>query len=148
MTTDNLNIDRSKYSISLIPPVSSLSESPVSREGLNTPAPLRYSLGSPIHIRWTAPAGHSRKDWIGLYRVIDVDDRDVTKIASRGKWLPVCRTEYDDGRSDGIVDIQEDSTGAQGEVVFSVDVLVWRCGVYEARYHHDGYHCRLYARLT
>ena len=138
MTTDNLNIDRTKYSLTLLPPVSSLSTS--AREDLSTPAPLRYSLGSPIHIRWTAPAGHSRKDWIGLYRVIDVDDRDVTKIASRGKWLPVSRAEFDDGRSDGIIDIQEDSTGANGEVVFSVNVLAWKCGVYEARYHHDGYH--------
>lgn len=83
---------------------------------------------------------HSRKDWIGLYRVIDVDDRDVTKIVSRGKWLPVHRAEYDDGRSDGIVDVQEGDFGSKGEVVFSVDVLVWKCGVYEARYHHDGYY--------
>lgn len=139
MTTDNLNVDRSQYSLTLLPPVSSLSESDSFRQDLSTPAPLRYPLGSPIHIRWTAPASHSRKDWIGLYRVIDVDDRDVTKIVSRGKWLPVCRAEYDDGRSDGIVDVHEDDRGAQGEVIFSVDVLVWKCGVYEARYHHDGY---------
>jgi hypothetical protein len=53
--------------------------------------------------------------------------------------MPVCRAEYDDGRSDGIVDVEEDKSGAKGEVSFSVDVLVWKCGVYEARYHHDGY---------
>lgn len=104
-----------------------------------SPAPLRYTLGTPIHITWTAPHGHSRKDWIGLYRVIDVDDRDVTKIASRGKWLPVCRAEYDDGRSTGILSVQEDKMGVKGEVVFSRDTLLWKCGVYEARYHHDGY---------
>ena len=137
LTTDNLNIDRSRYSISLISPVSSLSIS--SLPDAVSPAPPRYKLGSPIHIRWSAPPGHSRKDWIGIYRVIDVDDRDVTKIASRGKWMPVCRAEYDDGRSDGIVDVEEDKSGAKGEVSFSVDVLVWKCGVYEARYHHDGY---------
>lgn len=74
-----------------------------------------------------------------MYRVIDVDDRDVTKISSRGKWIPVCRAEYDDGRSEGIVSVEEDKSGAKGEVVFSVDVLAWKCGVYEARYHHDGY---------
>lgn len=96
-------------------------------------------LGSPIHIVWTAPPGHSRKDWIGMYRVIDVDDRDVTKVASRGKWMPVYRAEYDDGRSAGIIAVNEDKSGAKGEVAFSVDVLVWKCGVYEARYHHDGY---------
>ena len=71
--------------------------------------------------------------------MIDVDDRDVTKISSRGKWMPVCRAEYDDGRSDGIVAVEEDKSGAKREVAFSVDVLVWKCCVYEARYHHDGY---------
>lgn len=74
-----------------------------------------------------------------MYRVIDVDDRDVTKVASRGKWMPVYRAEYDDGRSAGIIAVNEDKSGAKGEVAFSVDVLVWKCGVYEARYHHDGY---------
>jgi len=108
------------------------------RAEVTSPLPLRYKLGSPIHIAWTAPPGHSRKDWIGLYRVIDVDDRDVTKIASRGKWMPVCPAEYDDGRSSGIVAVDETKTTASGEVSFRVDCLVWKCGVYEARYHHDG----------
>jgi phosphatidylethanolamine N-methyltransferase len=137
LTADNLNIDRSKYTISLIPPVSSISSDPPKLD-LTSPSPLRYRLGTPIHIKWAAPAGHSRKDWIGIYRVIEVDDRDVTKIASRGKWMPVCRAEHDDGRSAGIVDEEENASGAKGEVMFSVDTLVWRCGVYEARYHHDG----------
>lgn len=136
MTADNLNVDRSKYSLMIIPPVST---APDTRIEPRSPAPLRFKLGSPIHIRWTAPVGHSRRDWIGLYRVIDVEDRLVTKIASRGKWLPVCRAEYDDGRSASIISEEEDKNGAKGEVVFTVNVLVWRCGVYEARYHHDGY---------
>jgi len=74
-----------------------------------------------------------------MYRVIDVDDRDVTKTASRGKWMPVCPAEYDDGRSSGIIAVDETKSGACGEVSFSVDTLVWKVGVYEARYHHDGY---------
>src|ERR1700689_3127350 len=119
LTADNLKVDRSKYSISLLPPVSSLSLGP-SRLDMTFSTALRYMLGSPIHILWTAPPGHSRKDWIGLYRVIDVDDRDVTKVASRGKWMPVCPAEYDDGRSAGIVAVDEDKTGAKGEVAFSV----------------------------
>lgn len=140
LTSDNLNIDRSLYTISLVPPVSALSEGNGATTGATTPLPLRYTLGSPIHIIWTAPAGHSRKDWIGLYRVIDLDDRDVTKIASRGHWMPVSRAEYDDGRSSAIVSAEEDKYQAKGEVSFSGDTLVWRCGVYEARYHHDGKH--------
>ena len=133
-------MDRSLYSISLVPPVSSLS---IGREGTATsgtsPPSFRYSLGSPIHVTWTAPARHSPKDWIGLYRVIDVDDRDVTKVASRGHWMPVCPAEYDDGRSSSIISIKGDGHNAHGEVYFAGDTLVWKCGVYEARYHHDGY---------
>jgi hypothetical protein len=53
--------------------------------------------------------------------------------------MPVCRAEYDDGRSEGIISVEEDKSQAKGEVEFSVDVLVWKCGVYEGRYHHDGY---------
>jgi phosphatidylethanolamine N-methyltransferase len=119
--------------------MSSFSASGSARVDVASPAPLRYTLGTPIHITWTAPHGHSRKDWIGLYRVIDVDDRNVTKIASRGNWLPVCPAEYDDGRSAGILSIEENKMGAKGEVIFSRQVLLWKCGVYEARYHHDGY---------
>ena len=133
-------MDRSLYSISLVPPVSSLSSGRNAiATGAASPPSLRYTLGSPIHITWTAPARHSPKDWIGLYRVIDVDDRDVTKVASRGHWMPVCPAEYDDGRSSAIVSIKLDGHEANGEVHFSGDTLVWKCGVYEARYHHDGY---------
>jgi hypothetical protein len=52
--------------------------------------------------------------------------------------MPVCRADYDDGRRENVISHDQDETGAKGEVVFNVDVLVWRCGVYEARYHHDG----------
>jgi phosphatidylethanolamine N-methyltransferase len=103
-----------------------------------SPAPLRYPLGTPLHVTWTAPLNHSRKDWIGIYRVIDVDEGDVTKIASRGHWLPVCRVESDEGQADAIIAEEETKHNASGELVFSGDFLVWRCGVYQARYHHDG----------
>jgi phosphatidylethanolamine N-methyltransferase len=138
LTSDNLDVDRSLYSISLVPPISSLAAGNGTVAGPRSPAPLRYTLGSPIHITWTAPAGHSAKDWIGLYRVIDADDRDVTKVTSRGHWMPVCRAEYDDGRSSAIISVEEDKYQAKGEVYFAGDTLVWKCGVYEARYHHDG----------
>lgn len=59
--------------------------------------------------------------------------------------MPVCPAEYDDGRSSGIIAVDENKSGATGEVSFSVDTLMWKVGVYEARYHHDGYpsllHC-------
>ena len=30
---------------------------------------LKFRLGQPITVNWKAPKGHSRKDWIGIYRV-------------------------------------------------------------------------------
>lgn len=35
----------------------------------------RFHLGEPITINWRAPASHSRKDWVGLYRVGRVNQR-------------------------------------------------------------------------
>lgn len=29
----------------------------------------RFHLGEPIRVQWQAPQGHSRSDWIGIYRV-------------------------------------------------------------------------------
>jgi phosphatidylethanolamine N-methyltransferase len=29
----------------------------------------RFHLGEPIHVKWEAPQRHSRRDWIGIYRV-------------------------------------------------------------------------------
>jgi hypothetical protein len=31
--------------------------------------PLRFHLGEPIRVNWQAPTSHSRRDWIGIYRV-------------------------------------------------------------------------------
>jgi hypothetical protein len=30
---------------------------------------LRFHLGEPIKVKWEAPLSHSRRDWIGIYRV-------------------------------------------------------------------------------
>jgi hypothetical protein len=31
--------------------------------------PTRFHIGEPIEIAWQAPKTHSRKDWIGIYRL-------------------------------------------------------------------------------
>lgn len=31
--------------------------------------PLRFHLGEPIQLNWKASKSHSRKDWVGIYRV-------------------------------------------------------------------------------
>lgn len=108
---------------------------------------LRFHLGAQIEVNWRVPRHHSRKDWIGLYRVGANQSSLVTRTSSLGMWVPVHDEEWD-----GDIPIGEDSqmsTPAEGEdssandeesgtVVFKGDSLPWRVGRYEMRYHHDG----------
>lgn len=55
VVNDLSSYDPSKYHISVIP--STRDES------------LRFHLGEPIRVKWQAPPHHSRRDWIGIYRV-------------------------------------------------------------------------------
>jgi phosphatidylethanolamine N-methyltransferase len=129
-------------------PSQSLSASAESLDG-NTSKPLQFQYGAPIRVKWTAPANHSPKDWIGLYQVADNSSRDVTRLASAGRWIPTSRNEYDSSIADsGIVesDVPTGQTSnegtplVKGEMVFSGDKLFWQHGTYEFRYHHDGKH--------
>ncbi|KAJ1303691.1 hypothetical protein OPQ81_008116 [Rhizoctonia solani] len=96
---------------------------------------LRFHIGEPIKVRWQAPPQHSRKDWIGIYRVGANSSHLVTKVNSQGMWVPV----HDD-QWDGDVPISHDnhSLPDSGEVVFQKDQMPWQVGKYEVRYHHDG----------
>ncbi|KAH8988335.1 phosphatidylethanolamine N-methyltransferase [Lactarius akahatsu] len=106
---------------------------------------LRFHLGEQITVAWQVPRHHSRRDWIGLYRVGANPSSLVTRTSSLGMWMPVHDEEWD-----GDFPISEDShegclTGnegtddeASGTVVFQGDGLPWTVGRYEVRYHHDG----------
>ncbi|KZT52138.1 hypothetical protein CALCODRAFT_476321 [Calocera cornea HHB12733] len=114
--------DRTKYALTLLPP---------------SDGPLRWHLGEPIHVRWNAPPNHSRRDWIGLYRLGANRSRAVTEVNSQGHWRPVVDEEWD-----GDTALHNERPGAavqeDGEVVFRGKALPWRTGSYELRYHHDG----------
>ncbi|KAJ8519288.1 hypothetical protein ONZ45_g3737 [Pleurotus djamor] len=73
--------DTSKYKLSIIPSSSDGS--------------LRFYLGEPIKVRWQAPSMHSRRDWIGIYRVGANKSKLVTKVSSMGMWVPVYDNEWD-----------------------------------------------------
>jgi hypothetical protein len=47
--------DANKYKLSIVP--------------LLPDGSLRFHLGEPIKVNWRAPLSHSRRDWIGIYRV-------------------------------------------------------------------------------
>lgn len=113
---------------------------------------LMFEYGAPIKVKWTAPADHSKKDWIGLYMVADNDSREATRVASAGRWIPTVANEYDSVTADAGILLsnqpvskpdsnREDNPDlVQGEMVFEGDKLWWTHGVFELRYHHDGKH--------
>ncbi|KAL8298504.1 hypothetical protein RB600_003158 [Gaeumannomyces tritici] len=105
---------------------------------------LVFEYGAPIRVKWTAPANHSKLDWIGLYMVIDNRSREVTEVPSQGRWVPTCPGAYDRTTDDGIVSadrpVESSPDLVQGEMVFDGDKLWWTQGTFEFRYHHEGNH--------
>ncbi|CAI7610460.1 unnamed protein product [Penicillium bialowiezense] len=137
------------------------SEKTKGREGANARAPLdrrgdlkdlTFEYGSPIKVKWSAPLNHSKKDWIGLYRVTDNTSREVTRVSSQGRWVATNQGSYDNLTcekgilsSDVIIPSsqrkdKEDREFASGEILLSGDKLFWTQGVFELRYHHNGMH--------
>ncbi|KDQ23980.1 hypothetical protein PLEOSDRAFT_1048295 [Pleurotus ostreatus PC15] len=125
ISSDISSYDTTKYRLSIIP--HSPDES------------LRFHIGEPIKVKWQAPSVHSRRDWIGIYRVGANKSKLVTKTSSMGMWVPVHDDEWDGdiplGRDKPIAPQHESETGV---VVFKGDALPWQVGKYEVRYHHDG----------
>ncbi|PFH50210.1 hypothetical protein AMATHDRAFT_4210 [Amanita thiersii Skay4041] len=125
VANDLSSYDISKYKVTALPSTST--------------GALRFHLGEPITIRWQAPQKHSRKDWVGLYRVGANKSTLITKVSSLGMWLPVHNEEWDGDiplRLDTPFGPTKDSDC--GEVTFMGDTLPWIAGQYEVRYHHDG----------
>lgn len=117
--------DASQYSINI---ASSSSASPVPR----------FHVGQPIRVSWTAPSNHSRKDWIGIYRLGSCKAELVTRISSMGKWMPIFEEEYKG--EEQCTPIRPVHKGDAGTVIFKGSRLPWAPGQYELRYHHDGKH--------
>ncbi|QFZ29547.1 putative phosphatidylethanolamine N-methyltransferase [Clavispora lusitaniae] len=92
-------------------------------EGLEDCSFVPHSfIGEPIEVKFRAPAKHSPKDWVGLYKVAHTSfSRYRTLVSSNNRW---------------------DWTGPeeQGTIVFSKEKLFCEEGLYEFRYHLDGKH--------
>ncbi|KAF5353374.1 hypothetical protein D9756_008040 [Leucocoprinus leucothites] len=98
-----------------------------------------FYLGEPITVKWQAPRNHSRKDWIGLYRVGANKSTLVTKVSSLGMWLPVHGEEWDGDVPLGLDRPPSPHRDSEsGFVTFKGNTLPWLVGRYEVRYHHDG----------
>lgn len=127
IANDISSYDTSKYNVAAVP----------SADGS-----LRYYLGEPIRLKWEAPQTHSRKDWVGIYRIGANKSTLVTRTSSMGLWVPVHDEEWD---GDVPLGIERPSAGGShnaetenGVVTFKGNTLPWLAGRYEIRYHHDG----------
>ncbi|ELU40221.1 phosphatidylethanolamine N-methyltransferase [Rhizoctonia solani AG-1 IA] len=96
---------------------------------------LAFHIGEPIRVTWHAPTEHSKRDWIGIYRVGANSSNLVTKVNSQGMWVPVHDDQWD---GDTPVSHGKQDLPDSGEVTFQKDQLPWQVGKYELRYHHDG----------
>ncbi|KAI3331503.1 phosphatidylethanolamine N-methyltransferase [Xylariaceae sp. AK1471] len=134
--------------------VSALTERSSGKEGtagrfpneLNT---LIFEYGAPIKVKWTAPANHGKKDWIGLYMIADNRSREITDVSSLGRWIPTTSGQYESTTADKGILVSDEPVSnpdfdginlVKGEMIFSGDKLWWTQGVFEFRYHHDGNH--------
>ena len=147
LSPDLAGFDPKDYSIELSGALSS--ERPISESGSDFRA-LAFEYGAPIRLRWTAPLNHSKRDWVGLYRVADNASREATRVASQGRWVATNQDRYGsivadrgilvsdarvsgNNRKDG-----EEKDFLSGEMEFAGDKLWWNTGVFEFRYHHKG----------
>lgn len=145
LALDIVGLNPKHYSLSM--------ESVGASAKLDSPVPYQsqtmvFEYGAPIKVKWTAPASHGKRDWVGLYMVTDNRSREKTDVSSMGRWVPTNKGVYDTTEEEGILvsdspilkpDIRD--TGlVSGEMLFTGDKLWWREGVYEFRYHHDGNH--------
>ncbi|KHN98047.1 uncharacterized protein MAM_03808 [Metarhizium album ARSEF 1941] len=157
ISADVAGLDPKLYSLSVQGTPSSLTnihDRATGKESLTGrfPKPVKttaFEYGTPLRVKWRAPANHSEKDWIGLYMVTDNRSREATEVPSLGRWAPTNEGVYDALTADRSIVTSEhpcpkgDSSEpdmVEGEVEFSGDKLWWTQGVFEFRYHHNGKH--------
>ncbi|KAJ7658493.1 phospholipid methyltransferase-domain-containing protein [Mycena rosella] len=112
-------------------------------EAVPTPdGSLCFHLGEPIRLKWEAPHTHSRKDWVGIYRIGANKSSLVTRTSAMGLWVPVHDEEWDGDVPLGLTRPSaggsQDAETEHGVVTFKGNTLPWLAGRYEVRYHHDG----------
>ncbi|KAK7055518.1 phosphatidylethanolamine N-methyltransferase [Favolaschia claudopus] len=127
IASDMSSYDSSKYKLEAVP---------------GSEGSLKFHLGEPIRLKWEAPRTHSRKDWVGIYRIGANKSTLVTRTSSLGMWVPVHDEEWDGDVPLGLSRPTAGSSRASdidcGIITFKGNTLPWIAGNYEVRYHHDG----------
>lgn len=92
-------------------------------EGLENDSAIPYAfVGTPLRVKFRAPANHSARDWVGLYKVAHTSfSRYRTTVSSNNRW------EWVGGEETGTIEFS-------GEKIFLEE------GLYEFRYHINGKH--------
>lgn len=92
-------------------------------EGLENESSIPYTyIGTPLKVQFRAPANHSPKDWVGLYKVAHTSfSRYRTTVSSNNRWEWVGADE-------------------SGTLTFSREKIYLEEGLYEFRYHINGKH--------
>lgn len=132
--SSSITHDTEKYSLKI--------DNATPQEGTET---LAVAYGESIHVTWTAPIDHSSKDWVALYKIGENSAREVSRIASMGRWIAVCKDQYDTKSADqGIISSDQKNDNNPdtviGKMEFRGEKSFWKNGVFEFRYHHDGKH--------
>ncbi|KAI9244726.1 phospholipid methyltransferase-domain-containing protein [Sporodiniella umbellata] len=109
----------------------------LSRYSLNV-IETEVEIGQCIWVEWKAPENHGPRDWIGIFRVDDNKNKQVTNVSSRGLWHWTNATI--DASSQETLFPPEVSFETQGRIGFKANQLPWKTGTYEFRYHHDNKH--------
>ncbi|EDO16170.1 hypothetical protein Kpol_1026p17 [Vanderwaltozyma polyspora DSM 70294] len=101
-------------------------------------------LPNSVTISWKLPISmFNEKDWIGLYNVLETgSDRTQTKIPSLGHWSAVDATGYphDSINTNSITEFKKGSKNVSGRVTFDANLLYFKPGIYEFRYHSKNSH--------
>lgn len=103
-----------------------------------------FVLPNPITIHWRVPIElFDENAWIGLYNIIQTrSNSKTTKVSSSGHWSAICPSAYKEYKLNNlaVTEFKKDDEIAFGKVTFDSNLLHFKPGIYEFRYHAGGPH--------